>query len=200
VVLCNALTLKRDGKTISSHRGARRTRGEPGDPHAHLCRRTTGPRAQSAIETVLFHTLVDPEWRLASDKPGGRASTSTSAATGQRLAAFYAFVKDKVMSAQRGERCARRREADPDGTLRNSSRTLANWIWNPSGLRFPRPRRNSFPDSILEGANPMSKIDHLAVNAIRILVRRGRAKGELRPPRHADGRGPHGLRAVGQSR
>ncbi len=71
VVLCKALTLKRDGETISS---LIQELAEPVES-AEIRMRILAPdyrmAAQSAIETVLSHTLDDPEWRLASDNREG---------------------------------------------------------------------------------------------------------------------------------
>jgi phosphomannomutase len=71
VVLCKALTLKRDGETISS---LIEELAEPVESQEIRMRILAGDyraAAQSAIETVLSHTLDNPEWRLASDNREG---------------------------------------------------------------------------------------------------------------------------------
>jgi phosphomannomutase len=71
VVLCKALALKRDGETLSSLIAELAEPVESQEIRMHILAADYRAAAQSAIETVLSHTLDDPEWRLASDNREG---------------------------------------------------------------------------------------------------------------------------------
>jgi phosphomannomutase len=71
VVLCKALTMKRDGEALSSLISELAEPVESAEIRMPILVHDYRAAAQSAIETVLSHTLEDPLWRLASDNREG---------------------------------------------------------------------------------------------------------------------------------
>ncbi len=71
VVLCKALTMKRDGEVITSLIRELAEPVESAEIRMPILVHDYRAAAQSAIETVLSHTLEDPSWRLASDNREG---------------------------------------------------------------------------------------------------------------------------------
>ncbi len=71
VVLSKALTMKRDGGSITDLIGELAEPVESAEIRMRILAPDYRAAAQSAIETVLSHTLDNPEWRLASDNREG---------------------------------------------------------------------------------------------------------------------------------
>jgi phosphomannomutase len=98
VVLCKALTLKRDGETISSLISELAEPVESQEIRMRILAKDYRAAAQSAIETVLSHTLENPEWRLASDnREGVRINFDLDGDMDNAWLLLRLSVNDKVM-------------------------------------------------------------------------------------------------------
>ncbi len=98
VVLCKALTLKRDGGTISRLIQELAEPVESQEIRMRILASDYRAAAQSAIETVLSHTLDDPEWRLASDnREGVRINFDLDGGMDNAWLLLRLSVNDKVM-------------------------------------------------------------------------------------------------------
>jgi phosphomannomutase len=98
VVLCKALTLKRDGETISSLIAELAEPVESQEIRMRILAKDYRAAAQSAIETVLSHTLENPEWRLASDnREGVRINFDLDGDMDNAWLLLRLSVNDKVM-------------------------------------------------------------------------------------------------------
>lgn len=71
VVLCKALGMKRDGETLSGLIAELAEPVERAEIRMRILASDHRAAAQSAIESVLSHTLDNPEWRLATDNREG---------------------------------------------------------------------------------------------------------------------------------
>jgi phosphomannomutase len=98
VVLTKALTLKRDGETIASLIAELAEPVESQEIRMRILAKDYRAAAQSAIETVLSHTLEDPEWRLASDnREGVRINFDLDGDMDNAWLLLRLSVNDKVM-------------------------------------------------------------------------------------------------------
>lgn len=98
LVLCKALTLKRDGERITSLIAELAEPVESQEIRMRILAKDYRAAAQSAIETVLSHTLEDPEWRLASDnREGVRINFDLDGDMDNAWLLLRLSVNDKVM-------------------------------------------------------------------------------------------------------
>ena len=98
VVLCKALTLKRDGEAISSLIAELAEPVESQEIRMRILAKDYRAAAQSAIEIVLSHTLENPEWRLASDnREGVRINFDLDGEMDNAWLLLRLSVNDKVM-------------------------------------------------------------------------------------------------------
>lgn len=80
MLICEAMDLKREGKTLYSLLDGLQEPVESLELRLDVLADDTRAAAQDAIETILSHTLDDPSWRLAPDNREACASSLTSAA------------------------------------------------------------------------------------------------------------------------
>ena len=98
VVLCKALALKRNGETLSSLIAELAEPVESQEIRMRILADDYRAAAQAAIETVLSHTLDDPEWRLASDnREGVRINFDLDGGMDNAWLLLRLSVNDKVM-------------------------------------------------------------------------------------------------------
>jgi len=98
VVLCKALQLKRDGQTLSGLIGELAEPVESLEIRMRILAGDYRAAAQSAIESVLSHTLENPEWRLATDnREGVRINFDLDGEMGNAWLLLRLSVNDKVM-------------------------------------------------------------------------------------------------------